>query len=446
MHEHQRRSVRLTLRFCAESSSAAATAAPTSACRPGMTIRRDTDGPSSLGSDGAELEEGKEARSTRTMPARSGWSKAFGSRLQSGEASSAWIMWSMRVSRLRRRKGGVQHHGGGRAQRQGGWEGVSARERGGEVSARGVGRGEGVRAPRVTAPLCRNWLRTGGASSEHWRAPEAAPGVDGRLALGAVGPAHPQPLLDALLAEAVHARRGERSVKVAQADGAPQQVERSRSFCGHPHQPRLIAALVVGPFRQPRVGRRPKLHERLQPTRRGGAGRALRPRNCSVGAVAIDRRDVGRARRRRAVRQPVRAPTDVEGSLAGAHAHAAPRALGAPVFPRWRARQRLLLHSGRRRYAERRIPRRLTVYGAAPRSAARAMPTCAGCLGVRLGLPPSRRVHLPPRQRDAGQHALQGAVRAQVHLQLPVAALGPAHAAEDQPTLRGLGPLRVSPW
>ena len=47
---------------------------------------------------------------------------------------------------------------------------------------------------------------------------EGATRLDSDAALGAILPPHAQPLLDASLAEAVHARRGDAAVEVAQAN------------------------------------------------------------------------------------------------------------------------------------------------------------------------------------------------------------------------------------
>jgi hypothetical protein len=99
-------------------------------------MRAAADDPARLGGDDAEPGELKLARSTRTMLALSSWLAVLGSTLQSGEASSAWIIWSMRGSRLSReeRRGRVRRQGAsgsagrcwGRACREGRGVGVGA--------------------------------------------------------------------------------------------------------------------------------------------------------------------------------------------------------------------------------------------------------------------------------------------------------------------------------
>ena len=67
---------------------------------------------------------------------------------------------------------------------------------------------------------------------------EGAARLDGLLALGAVELADANPLLDAALAEAVHARRGDALLEVAQADCAPELLERVGRVAGDPHRAR----------------------------------------------------------------------------------------------------------------------------------------------------------------------------------------------------------------
>jgi hypothetical protein len=89
------------------------------------------------------------------------------------------------------------------------------------------------REARTVAGGMRAWFEGGARVTL-----EGPARLDGLLALGAVELADADPLLDAALAEAVHARRGDALLEVAEADRAPELLERVGREAGDPHAPR----------------------------------------------------------------------------------------------------------------------------------------------------------------------------------------------------------------
>jgi len=126
-----------------------------------------------------------------------------------------------------------------------------------------------VEAGRVEAALGRS-EEGGDELVRPLVAPERAPRLHRRLALGAVAPPHPDPFLNAVLAETVHARRRHCAVEVPEADGAAQQVEDVGRLAAHPKLSHLVPLrrLLLLERLEPRVRRSAHLDEGLQPARR----------------------------------------------------------------------------------------------------------------------------------------------------------------------------------